>query len=395
MDWLTSTLPRSFDVFPEIPRWSMGLLLGTGFVTYYLYEAVKHPILACNRNSKFREFLENHVPIMREKFWPTVWCFESRLQTVFASVLRQHTLSDIVYRRQILPLKDGGELALDWLDPDDCSLKVPLVLVLPGLTGNSQAEYIKSLMLAARAQGFRCVVLNNRGLGGVDLKTPRTYCASNCEDLAEVIDHLREADCAQNTPFIVVGISMGGLMLGNYLAAYGEEARKKIDAGMIISVPWDVFKATESIEQFGLNRLLNYHLATSLVKTLERVKHHMPWDVEEALKSTTVRQFDSRFTCKQFGYTDVEEYYSAATLHTKLDRIRVPTLCLSAADDPFQPMDAIPVDAADKSEHVAILITARGGHIGFIDALKPGEDYMCRVFVQYVEAVTKKGRPEV
>jgi abhydrolase domain-containing protein 1/3 len=59
-------------------------------------------------------------------------------------------------------------------------------------------------------------------------------------------------------------------MLGNYLAAHGEHARKKMDAGMIISVPWDVFKATESIEQFGLNRLLNYHLATSLVKTLDR-----------------------------------------------------------------------------------------------------------------------------
>jgi predicted alpha/beta-fold hydrolase len=85
----------------------------------------------------------------------------------------------------------------------------------------------------------------------------------------------------------------------------------------------------------------------------------MPWDVEHALKvktnkldklilnineflclqSTSVRQFDARFTCKQFGYSDVDEYYQAATLHTKLDRIRVPTLCLSAADDPFQPLD--------------------------------------------------------
>jgi abhydrolase domain-containing protein 1/3 len=59
-------------------------------------------------------------------------------------------------------------------------------------------------------------------------------------------------------------------MLGNYLAHHGEEAKQKIHAGMIISVPWDVFKATESIEQFGLNRLLNYHLALSLVKTLDR-----------------------------------------------------------------------------------------------------------------------------
>jgi predicted alpha/beta-fold hydrolase len=72
--------------------------------------------------------------------------------------------------RQIISLKDGGELALDWLNPDENNIEAPLVLVLPGLTGNSQAEYIKSLMSAAQSEGLRCVVLNNRGLGGVDLK---------------------------------------------------------------------------------------------------------------------------------------------------------------------------------------------------------------------------------
>jgi abhydrolase domain-containing protein 1/3 len=59
-------------------------------------------------------------------------------------------------------------------------------------------------------------------------------------------------------------------MLGNYLAHCGDKAKEKLVAAMIISVPWDVFKATESIEQFGLNRLLNWHLATSLCRTLER-----------------------------------------------------------------------------------------------------------------------------
>ena len=41
---------------------------------------------------------------------------------------------------------------------------------------------------------------------------------------------------------------------------------------------------------------------------------------------------------KQFGYKDVEDYYSNATIHDKLHLIDVPLLCLSAADDPFQPV---------------------------------------------------------
>lgn len=54
-------------------------------------------------------------------------------------------------------------------------------------------------------------------------------------------------------------------------------------------------------------------------------------------QSQTLREFDSHFTVKQFGYKNVEEYYSNATIHDKLHLIDVPLLCLSAADDPFQP----------------------------------------------------------
>lgn len=56
------------------------------------------------------------------------------------------------------------------------------------------------------------------------------------------------------------------------------------------------------------------------------------------VQSKTIREFDSRFTAVQFGFRDVEEYYRTACLHDKLHLVRVPLLCLSAADDPFQPL---------------------------------------------------------
>lgn len=58
-----------------------------------------------------------------------------------------------------------------------------------------------------------------------------------------------------------------------------------------------------------------------------------------SLQSKTIKEFDAHFTSKHFGYEDVDSYYQAATLHNKLHQITVPLLCLSAADDPFQPLD--------------------------------------------------------
>lgn len=71
--------------------------------------------------------------------------------------------------REILTLLDGGEVALDWAEKD-CSATSPIVIILPGLTGGSQSEYIKCLVSAAKKVGIRCVIFNNRGLGGMKLK---------------------------------------------------------------------------------------------------------------------------------------------------------------------------------------------------------------------------------
>lgn len=79
------------------------------------------------------------------------------------------TSSSIFIFSEILVLQDGGEVALDWAEAS-CTPHSPIVIILPGLTGASQAEYIKCLVSAAKNVGIRCVIFNNRGLGGIDLK---------------------------------------------------------------------------------------------------------------------------------------------------------------------------------------------------------------------------------
>ncbi|XP_020292817.1 phospholipase ABHD3 isoform X2 [Pseudomyrmex gracilis] len=310
-----------------------------------------------------------------------------------ASILRSRIWPLVEYRREILTLSDGGEVALDWAEKD-CSATSPIVIILPGLTGGSQAEYIKCLVSAARKIGMRCVIFNNRGLGGIKLKTPRTYCASNCDDLTEVIEHVRKLH--SHIPLGATGISLGGLILGNYLAQQGPTAKTKLKACLIISVPWNVFAATKSTEENYFNLMLNKHLASNLRRKIQQHTTdigHFNIDIDVLLKSQTIREFDSHFTAKHFGYKNVDEYYRDATLHDKLHLIEVPTLCLSAADDPFQPLQAIPLNEIRKSKTVAAVVTSRGGHIGFLEGFWPikEEQYIGKFFLQFFESIFTKG----
>jgi abhydrolase domain-containing protein 1/3 len=89
--------------------------------------------------------------------------------------------------------------------------------------------------------------------------------------------------------------------------------------------------------------LLGRHLANSLCRTVSKYEclftEEFDLDREKVLQSRTIKEFDSRFTSKHFGFETVQNYYDAATLHVKIQKICVPLLCLSAADDPFQPLD--------------------------------------------------------
>uniref|UniRef100_T1H0E7 AB hydrolase-1 domain-containing protein n=1 Tax=Megaselia scalaris TaxID=36166 RepID=T1H0E7_MEGSC len=238
-----------FDYLSNIPRWHMFSFAVISYVVYYLIQVVKRPILVVS-DGEFKNFLQKNIPTLENKFWPTFWCFESRAQTVFASILRGKIMPTINYDREVLTLKDGGEVALDW-SSEGCEENSPVIIILPGLTGASHAEYIKLLVIAANSSGIRTVVFNNRGLGGLELKTPRLYCAAKTDDLYEVVNYIRQKH--PDVKLGATGISMGGLVLGNYLIAHSEEARRYLTAAKIISVPWNAHKATESIEKPGLN----------------------------------------------------------------------------------------------------------------------------------------------
>ncbi|UYV60279.1 ABHD3 [Cordylochernes scorpioides] len=219
------------------------------------------------------------------------------------------------------------------------------------------------------------------------MNTPRTYCAVVTEDLEQVLAHIMAKHPGQ--PILATGISLGGIILGQYMAKMGSESA--VRAAMLVSVPWDIHAGSVSLELPGLNMMLNRHLTRNLCDTVRPYYQDfrsVGIDMDEVLKSRTIREFDERFTTCLFGLDNVDDYYTKATLKFKIPLIKIPVLCVNAADDMFQPFSALPLKEIEQQPNMAMVITSRGGHIGFMEGLVPSAPFFSeRLFEQFVTSL--------
>ncbi|XP_028924982.1 phospholipase ABHD3 isoform X1 [Ornithorhynchus anatinus] len=250
---------------------SLVLGFGVAYACYYLSSIAKKPQLVTGGES-FSRFLQDHCPVVTETYYPTVWCWESRGQTLLRPFITAKPR--VLYRNELIKTSDGGQISLDWFDNEssvsfsDASTR-PTVLLLPGLTGTSKESYILHMIQLSEELGYRCVVFNNRGVAGESLLTPRTYCCANTEDLETVIHHVHSLH--PSAPFLAAGVSMGGMLLLNYLGKTG--SKTPLLAAATFSVGWNTFACAESLEK-PLNWLLfNYYLTTCLQSSVNKHRH--------------------------------------------------------------------------------------------------------------------------
>lgn len=59
------------------------------------------------------------MPSLKEKYWPSWYSWEGRMQSALGLNLRISSSQRLPYRREILELKDGGQLAVDFLGEDE------------------------------------------------------------------------------------------------------------------------------------------------------------------------------------------------------------------------------------------------------------------------------------
>lgn len=363
-------------------RENVAIISVTLYLLWYIKAYLSRTELVAKEGSIMYQIV-NKLPSFHTGYKPTWWCFTSTLNTiVFALVQRcipHH------YVREILKTQDGGLIAIDWANLG--APKRVIFLVLPGLTGSSKENYVTHLVEKAIKLQCTAVVMNYRGIE-CELKTPRTYCASNYEDLDMVVRHIHEK--YPDYKLFALGISLGGIKLGGYLSKAYDECL--ISNAMIVSAPFNVFYSSQELEKTHNFFMFNRHLTRNLSRYFSKHQHLFAtderFDCAAIAKCTSIKDFDTQFVSKQFGYNSCEDYYKDSCLDAKIQNIRVPTLFLNAADDMFSPERAFPLDKFKSNEHIALVCTKYGGHISFIENFIPTEcNYVCRLLTDYLKLV--------
>ena len=81
------------------------------------------------------------------------------------------------------------------------------------------------------------------------------------------------------------------------------------------------------------------------------------------------------YTAPFHGFDGASDYYFKASALRVIDRIRIPTLILTAADDPFVPPGQFQPPDMPANPAVTIRIEPHGGHCGFIGASAGPDEY--------------------
>eukprot|EP01135_Chromosphaera_perkinsii_P008023 Nk52_evm95s1073 gene=Nk52_evmTU95s1073 len=349
------------------------------YLVYYLIHCVHKPIVLY-KNVEKNENMINSIPLLDSYYYPPLWCTNKHLQTL-ASVIARKT-PDIEYRREYLVMEDGGEIIMDWYDNEESRYQRdirPTVVLLHGMTGNSNSPYIKHMVHVARKEGYRAVVVNNRGMAGT-LKSAKVACASFTSDMKDVTSYI--VDSIPQAPLVTAGLSYGSAILMKYLAEVGENCPYK--AAMAISVPWSIEKCMHALESADTLPLYNVPLSMKIqryikdnMSVFENIEHI---DIDHVMEASTMREIDERFTLKMHGYSSLEEYYKDADPRLRVSQVKIPLMCMSALDDPFAPVDV----KKGEIENVVMVLTRRGGHVAFLEDLE-GMSYSDKIFCDFMK----------
>lgn len=298
------------------------------------------------------------MPYIAESSYKTsgFWRKNSHLSTIIGTRYKKYPIPN--YSREKIPTPDGDFLNLDWRFQEN---KQKLVILFHGLEGDSKRTYMNSCSDYFFNRGFNVLAWNHRSCGGEMNDTIRLYHHGVTDDADCVI---QKAIKEGFESIYLIGYSMGGAIIVNYLGEY--EAPRQIKAAAVFSIPISLKSCSDTLKVFPNTVYLN-NFKKTLIPKFEAKALQFPGQVNEEMitKIKSFDEIDEYFTAPLHGYLSKEDYYHKASPATILDNVKIPTLIVNAANDPFLGKECYPKERFKQYEHIYFEVPKHGGHCAF------------------------------
>jgi len=241
----------------------------------------------------------------------------------------------------------------------------PTLVLVHGLEGSSESAYMLGLAERAFLAGWNAVRLNQRNCGGTESLTPTLYHSGRSDDFRAVLSELIEGDHLPEIFF--AGYSMGGNLVLKMAGELASGAPRELRGVAVVCPSLDLAACVNAL---GLPRNFLYEarFVSGLKARMRRKVKLYPgrYDISGLARVRTVRGFDDVMTARYCDFQDAADYYAQSSAARVVGAIRVPTLVLTAQDDPFVPYESFSAPTLTENPHITLAAPKHGGHCAFI-----------------------------
>ncbi len=307
-------------------------------------------------------------------FRPRPWLTNGHLQTIVGNLLPRsnHLPPPVAELIEVTPAHHH-QISTQILchchwQPQHVRTARPTVILLHGLEGSSDSQYVIGNANKLWSAGVNVVRMNMRNCGGrryqMAALTPTLYHSGLSGDVAAVV---RFCTHTMGLPSIaLIGYSMGGNLMLKF-AGEAADSLPQLRAVVGVSPAVDLAASADALHE-PHNRFYERRFLRALLKRFRRKAMLFPraYDPQMAAGIATLRDFDHRITALYSGFRSADDYYHRAAAARVLHTIAVPTLLLHAADDPFIRFLPHTRDLIRANPHITWLETEHGGHCAFL-----------------------------
>ena len=217
----------------------------------------------------------------------------------------------------------------------------------------------------AFAAGWNAVRLNQRNCGGTERITPTLYNSGLSGDYRAVLFELIERDSLPQIFFS--GYSMGGNLVLKMAGELAASAPWQLRGIAAVSPSLDLAACANALAKPG-NMIYQQHFVRNLKARMRRKAQLFPgkFDLGGMAGVRTVRDFDDVITAKYCGFRDASDYYERSSALRVVADVGVPTLILTAQDDPFIPFASFSDPGLQGNSQITVIAPEHGGHCAFI-----------------------------